>query len=119
MSLFDDFPTRKKVLLLKDVSEIQRIISSIDNAVDHRKDIQKFATTAAYAHISDSLTALTTMSRISECCDYHRLKEIEENFRNSVMQELDKFILEKTTQLKKEYNVLYQSKETRYDGRIC
>jgi hypothetical protein len=117
MSLYDDFPSRKKVLKMKDINEIQQMVFKIDAAMEHMRDIQKYASNTFYGNnIANALICQTSnYTNISDCCDKERLKILQDNFRISIIQELERFIREEITRLKTEYSVLYEPKELRHD----
>lgn len=114
MSIYDDFPSRNKVLLSKDLDYIQSIVYKIDKAIEYRGDLQKYAATS-YGDFVNMLTPITSLTKISDFCDKGRITEIQNNFRDSIIKELDIFVSTEIEKLKKEYGVLYQTKDLRYE----
>ena len=115
MSGFEDFPSKRKVLSVKDISDLNRMIGALDSACGHRRNLIKIAMVPGSPF--DPLGNMNHMGeqygRVHKYIDPDVLTEIQETFRNSIVEELNRFIDQSVQHLKKEYGVLYDEQENR------
>lgn len=119
MGIYDDFPTRNKILRVKDIEMIKQLVYKIDTAFENKRDILKrldgdgsyFPNTNAIDNVCGGVIVGPT--RISECMDRDAAARLTKDFQEQILKEIDKFIQKNIDILKKEYSVLYETKDQR------
>ena len=108
-SVFESFPNTKRVLFPEDIREINAIISFIDNALQNKRDILKYGTSLEIWRnpINNLLGFNASPLSISDSIDPDRGYEIEKNFRQEIVNEIDRYVNEKIEILRIQYHVSY------------